>query len=693
MPKKGQVINNNNTNEKEKDDGFKVLRFDEPIDFSALNAPNTPYKSSPKDAKKDENNKTADNRSAEPKAPTADNTANKTDTKIKTADKKVNSKPPKKTSTVLKAAFSECKGISVKTIDSDLFNHTDLFFDQNGCVYTTGDDLSAAMADSEKKSLKFFIYFNKQQCTYCLKTDGEKIMMSDYPISVEYQLGDKLYEPKPSHKITDIVKSRDIESEINQIKDKLGRLDRIAKNPERYIKEFKDKEKKFQENGYEEIRVRNAYLKGVDKSIYALEPKKPKKPSLGVVGWLWRAAVKLFSMGFSETDGYEEHVGRLEQYEEEKKEYNKKLEVYKSQKQIVDDLYSKELAALHKETEEAEKRAGNINAEIKKLTDRSNYLKFSKDIINNGLLQDLMLYQANTEVMIEGVEDLKKTGKITVDNIYANTWLKGGTVVGKKFSKLTDEDIDTLAEFIASRMAEDVVNNAALANSKFYQTEVSGIIAGLNNGSAVKAIRESPEFNEILKMKAEENAKVRPENVKNIYANMIRGREEELRDPRIKLKNERKALEEKFGSKLTNELNDKDFIEFARYAAVSEEIDKLEDKVKKGKPLDKTDTGNAMLFIQELHVNPKAIVKGEKSLINWSGMREQTMVTNIRDYMSKSYKKAFDTFVSSKEIKVVDLADLAKNVMRIKDPAKFLEKENEAKKNVSTVNSKVTKSF
>ena len=44
------------------------------------------------------------------------------------------------------------------------------------------------------------------------------------------------------------------------------------------------------------------------------------------------------------------HNKTLPRFEEEKKEYKKKLEVYKTQKQAVDDLHGDELLAIHKET-------------------------------------------------------------------------------------------------------------------------------------------------------------------------------------------------------------------------------------------------------------------------------------------------------------------------------------------------------
>ena len=84
-----------------------------------------------------------------------------------------------------------------------------------------------------------------------------------------------------------------------------------------YIKKFKDKEKEFRENGYEEIRQRTAYLKGEDVNTYAVRPQKPVKPSepqkpvFSVGGWLWRATVKFFSIGFAKSKGYKQHLRKL----------------------------------------------------------------------------------------------------------------------------------------------------------------------------------------------------------------------------------------------------------------------------------------------------------------------------------------------------------------------------------------------
>ena len=596
------------------------------------------------------------------------------------------------------ADFYELKSTtldSIKKEGSKLFSKEGLYINESGHPYRTEEEFSEAITDPKNKGMKFFMFMNKNDTPYCLKVENGKVLMSEAPIGVDNQLGDHLFEPKPSLKITDIIKPQDTASEINQIKDKLNDVKKIAKNPDGYIRTFRDAEKHFQEIGYEEIRKKTAALRGEDENTFAVMPQKPvkpdapTKPSFGIGGWLWRIFVQIVSIGFAETKGYKDHLRALEQYKKDTDYYNNvllpKFEAdnnayknavenfdpaeYEAQKKIVDDEFNKQLQELHKKTETAVKRTQNIETEQQLLTDRAKYLKDNIDLIDGGLRLQLKTYQFNIEVKLEGVADLRRTGKISADNIFANNWLQSGALKGLKYAELTEEDKDTLAGYVASKMAEEKIINAALSNSKYYQGEVSTLIASLNNGNAAAAIKESPEFQEIVKMKAEENAKVMPDTFINLYRTMIRSKNADLKDPLVKLQLERDGMIEKFGIKQVDRLDEKDLIEFARFASVTAEIKRLTDKKNQGKPFDENDTLRANEFVQELHINPNALIKGENSLTNWSGMHKQEMVTDIRNYMSKSYRKAFDTVTKARTNKAVDLEELSRRIRVARDPS------------------------
>ena len=152
---------------------------------------------------------------------------------------------------------------------------------------------------------------------------------------------------------------------------------------------------------------------------------------------------------------------------------------------------------------DAEERVDFINEELEELNGELALAEHSIKSINNKVND----YHSKTEVIMEGLADLDRNkGEVTQDNIFANTWIHRKEIEGKNPVSFGEKDVDHLAGFVVSKIAEQKTLDNFLHNPTYAKGQQNNaILVGINSGSAVDAMKKDPVFNEFLKQAQEAN--------------------------------------------------------------------------------------------------------------------------------------------------------------------------------------------
>ncbi len=144
--------------------------------------------------------------------------------------------------------------------------------------------------------------------------------------------------------------------------------------------------------------------------------EKPTEPK-GFGTKAWRVAVKIFTLGFGETQTYKEYNRRVRKWKSDDKRYTRDMvEV------------PKKIKKLKEQEAELQKQLAENSRDKKKLLDE--YKLADPD----GKKKEIQNYQNKTEIRLEGVADIIKNGVVTDENVFANTWMKKAACQGKNGS-------------------------------------------------------------------------------------------------------------------------------------------------------------------------------------------------------------------------------------------------------------------
>ena len=173
-------------------------------------------------------------------------------------------------------------------------------------------------------------------------------------------------------------------------------------------------------------------------------------------------------------------IGLTEKEEEAQKKYDEIVKRYETRRQKLTELVEHakiNLEDAEKDTKEAETK-----------------LKHSQESSDNSL----NAYRRKTEVFLEGVADLRRTGEVTEANNFANTRLLTQKCVGCSLEK--PESQREIAACYASSIVEEKLRQEYVKNPAFSGGQTSSIqLKGLNNGSIVESILRDPVFQQALK--------------------------------------------------------------------------------------------------------------------------------------------------------------------------------------------------
>ena len=151
----------------------------------------------------------------------------------------------------------------------------------------------------------------------------------------------------------------------------------------------------------------------------------------------------------------------------------------------------------------------------------------------------------NTEVRMEGIADIIRTGKITQNNIFANTWLAEQNVRGKK---ITDPGtVKNLVSYITSRTIEDKILDETIKDPEYAAARNSILVDGLNNGQAAESLSKSGLFNKMLQDQGDKP--IDPDEFYTTYKQRVIALENKYTDPLYKLKSARQKLIDDFGER------------------------------------------------------------------------------------------------------------------------------------------------
>ena len=215
-------------------------------------------------------------------------------------------------------------------------------------------------------------------------------------------------------------------------------------------------------------------------------PKKPVKPKLGFIDSVLWGLKKFFTFGLGDTDANRKLKQDLRKYNEELiPEYNKKMNQYRNMEGFYTKVQNEEyLKKLKNEQKKLKKKKDDISQKKNKLFDK---------IYMDGYDRQVENYQSRIEVKLAGVQDLEKKGRVTVDNLFAYTWLKRAELEDKD---LRDPAVqEGLLEFIAASVTEERIVKDRASYTTHSKALDQRNVEELNNGNAVRYLKND----EVLK--------------------------------------------------------------------------------------------------------------------------------------------------------------------------------------------------
>ena len=390
--------------------------------------------------------------------------------------------------------------------------------DKEGKRYDTPDEVAEALMTDNNTRL--FVFNKDGESPYAVENKYGDLRMSNDVISAESKLPEtKAFEPKKSLELEDIIKPVSMR-EVSKYKDQISDRKKIVKYHEKEISK----------------------LEAIKKAGKPKELAKPTRPSMGFWNWVGYGFVKVFTFGRGDTEAHRE---RERLYELRKKNYAEELPKWNKKKEAW-DAFEKD-----GETKLADHKQGleKMNALYQKAhTDYDKAMDAFRKASKGNDANALREYQGHTEVFLDAVVDLQKTGKISTGNIFANTMMKLSACEGVKASDPAGRR--KLAEYFASRTVEQQIYSRAdsTAVSKPHEER---LISALNNGSAYEDILKDKNFTEMMDQLGD--APISPENLYHGYTDKLAQKSYESKGYKARYADIEKNLFDTFGERVVDE--------------------------------------------------------------------------------------------------------------------------------------------
>lgn len=378
--------------------------------------------------------------------------------------------------------------------------------DENGRVY---DDEKKIVSALEKPGSRLYMFEEGGAKPYALENRGGRLYTSEKRIGPDTQVteyrGNEKFSPKRS------LDAR----EIAELPSKTA-INTVHSEVKKYSKEIKKVKEAIDEmdTDYKEAKK---WVDGLRAS------KKPKSPSTGAA--IKRIGLKIITLGFGETEEYKDYKRRVKNWESEDRMHRRNLkelpEKRKGQKEKLDNLQQEGSKYFRYET---------------KLRQEYNPAQRKR------MVED---YRQRTEVRMEGVADIIKTGKVTENNIFANTWLAKANCQGKKLDDPVA--LDSLRSYVVSRMVEETMLEQTIRDRDGSRPMNAALVEQLNDGSLTQRMERDGVFRKMLQ--EQEDRPIDAEEFYHEYQKRSAEREAERDHPLNRLQQQRKSMIEAFGEK------------------------------------------------------------------------------------------------------------------------------------------------
>ena len=405
-------------------------------------------------------------------------------------------------------AFDELYGIERTTAENGeefVDDPVQMAVDENGKVY---EDREAILGQLNKPGSRLFVFKKDGLPPLALENRDGKLYATKEPVCAAYQLPSKdgkLYEAKPSLDPRDIAK---IPSKylVNSLKKKMEGPREKVKNAQKWIDEARTMKRESEE--------------------WLASHRKP--PRLGAVRTFQRWMYKMVTLGRGETSAYERYKNRKKRWAR-----NVERNTYRA---AMADLRINTMKDAHKANKE---RLEELDKELTRAT--SAYI--NKD--PKGQKKKIEEYRKRTEVRMEGVADMIKNGKVTQDNIFANTWLAEQSCRGKNFND--ESALYVFMNYLVSRAVEEKILDDTINDPDYSRPRNEIEVERINNGHAIEMLDKDPAFHKLVRDHGSEP--IDPDKLYKEYKSLVQARTLEQKDPVNKLRLHRQKLLDDFGEK------------------------------------------------------------------------------------------------------------------------------------------------
>ena len=356
-----------------------------------------------------------------------------------------------------------------------------------------------------------------------------------------------------------------------------------------------------------------------------------KPPKLGAMNTFKRWIYKKIIKGSGETEAYKKYRVRKDKWIANVKKRQDTIRTMDERLKAMESTHAKN-----------KKLVAETKAKIAKLNNE--YYSKNPGYQKNNIEK----YRRNTEDRMEGIADIIRTGKITQNNIFANTWLAEQNVRGKK---ITDPGtVKNLVSYIASRSIEEKILEETIRDPEYAAARNSILVDGLNNGQAAESLSKSGLFNKMLQDQGDKP--IDPDEFYTTYTHRVRALEKKYADPLYKLKSARQKLIDEFGERpITKDclshiakLNvlDKWIKKGEGFKSQIDMYDKKElELAKEGERLSADDANKRQMYQNDY----KGFSDSAKQVLSDIGLKigSHTRVVDYKEFTGQEYKDALRT--------------------------------------------------
>ncbi len=222
-------------------------------------------------------------------------------------------------------------------------------------------------------------------------------------------------------------------------------------------------------------------------------------------------------------------------------------EYYKSVKEQLEKrkLYEDRLEKLEQFPDVLERKVAQCKDDLQKLQNAARLSAEELRTKQEEAKEEILTYRSHPEVLAEAVADLRKTGNITPENVFANTAILKGKV--RKINPGDMEARQLLADYFASAFYEEKVLDEQVQNPASGAT-ADRMLEPLRNGSASREIFEDPRFQEMLD-ELPPTTEYKVEHLMALYSEKMQKPLEKNMSPLERFKSERERMVSEFGSR------------------------------------------------------------------------------------------------------------------------------------------------